>query len=336
MTREEKVKTFDVNGLSVHNQLFGLPFSVDESEIIVIPVPWEATVSFGSGTIDGPSCVFEASKQVDLFSPDHPELWKRGIAMVPEPQHLRTLCEELRPLVEARIDALENGEDPSSDDLEAIELGCRQMNNWVESTAKEYIERGKKVVLLGGDHSTPLGLIKALSNRYPDMGILQIDAHADLRVAYEGFTYSHASIMHNALKETTISSLTQVGIRDFCQQEYEVMENDRRVTTFYDRKIQDERFSGKCWTEIVDKLIANLPIHIYISIDVDGLQPVFCPNTGTPVHGGLTPDELVYFVRKIHNKNIKIIGFDINEVGSSDWDANVASRLLWQICAFIY
>ncbi len=335
MTREEKINAFDINGLSVHDQLFGLPFSEDESEIIVVPVPWEVTVSFGSGTVDGPQFVFEASKQVDLFLPDHPELWKRGIAMIEEPRHLRALSNDLRPLVEARIHAMESKKEPSKVDLEKIEAGCREMNEWVQSTVAFYLQKGKRVVLIGGDHSTPLGYIKALSNIYPEMGVLQIDAHADLRVAYEGLTYSHASIMHNVLSETGITSLTQVGIRDFCHQEYDVMKNDERVTTFFDRDMQKVRFEGGNWQNVVEKIVESLPRQIYLSVDVDGLQPVFCPNTGTPVHGGLTPEELLYLVRKIYSKKIEIIGFDINEVGASEWDANVASRLLWHICAYL-
>lgn len=335
MTREDKIAMFDVNGLSVHDQIYGLPFTIDESEIIVIPVPWEVTVSFGSGTIDGPSMLFDASKQVDLFSVDNPDFWERGVAVVEDPQHLRALSNKLRPLAEARIDAMENGDTPSNEDLLAIEKGCREMNEWVEHTANQFLDNGKFVALIGGDHSTPLGLIKALSKRHPSMGVLQIDAHADLRIAYEGFTYSHASIMYNVLHETSIKSLVQVGIRDYCHQEHDFIKSDARVTTFFDREIQHERFNGKTWADIVDDIVSQLPDTVYISLDVDGLQPVFCPNTGTPVYGGFTPDEVVFLVNKLSKSGKKIVGFDVNEVGANEWDANVAARVVWRFLSVL-
>ncbi|MCH8547106.1 MAG: agmatinase family protein [Cryomorphaceae bacterium] len=335
MTREEKIRLFDVNQLSIHNQLFGLPFTIEESEIVVIPVPWEVTVSYGSGTIDGPAMAFEASKQVDIFHPKYPEHWKRGIAFVDEPNHIRTLSDKLRPLAEKRINALENQADTSIEELAAIEKGCVLMIDWVEKTAKKYIDKGKKVLLLGGDHSTPLGLIKAISEQNDDLGVLQIDAHADLRVAYEGFTYSHASIMHNVLKETSITKLVQLGIRDYCQSEYKYIKDDNRIVTFFDRDIQSRLMAGETWKAIVDEVVAALPKNVYISFDVDGMQPVFCPNTGTPVYGGYTPQQIIFLVEQIKASGRIIKSFDINEIGPDELDANVASRLLWELSALL-
>ena len=335
MTREEKINSFDVNGVSVHDELFGLPFSIDESEIVVIPVPWEVTVSYGSGTIDGPVMAFDSSKQVDIFHPQHPAHWKRGIALIEEPAHIRALSDKLRPLAEKRIDALEQRATPSIEDFAAIEKGCVLMNAWVEKTAQKYLEIGKKVVLLGGDHSTPLGLIKAVSAKYKNIGVLQIDAHADLRVAYEGFTYSHASIMHNVLKESNVSKLVQLGIRDFCQSEYNYIKDDDRITTFFDRDIQRRLMMGGSWKSIVDEVVDALPENVYISFDVDGMQPLFCPNTGTPVYGGYTPEQIVFLVEQIRNAGKNVVSFDINEIGPNEWDANVASRLLWELSVFL-
>lgn len=335
MTREDKIKSFDVNGVSIHNQLFGLPFTLEESEIVVIPVPWEVTVSYGSGTIDGPVMAFEASKQVDIFHPNNPEHWKRGIAFIEEPTHIRALSDKLRPLAEKRIDDLEQQVNTSIEDLAAIEKGCVLMNDWVQKTAQKHLEEGKKVLLLGGDHSTPLGLIKSVADKYEDLGVLQIDAHADLRVAFEGFTYSHASIMHNVLKETSVSKLVQLGIRDYCQSEYKYIKDDKRITTFFDRDIQRRLMSGESWKAIVDEIVDVLPKHVYISFDVDGMQPVFCPNTGTPVYGGYTPEQIVFLVEQIRNSGRQIISFDINEIGPDEWDANVASRLLWELSTYL-
>jgi agmatinase len=337
MTREEKIAAFDVNGISVSKQVFGLPFTEEESHIILIPVPWEVTVSYGKGTVDGPKALLEASWQVDLFNMERPDFWQKGMYMIEEPVHLRRLSDQLRPLAEKRIDALSAGEDPSYEDLQAIEAGCKEMINWVEKTATHYLELGKKIILTGGDHSTPLGMIKALGKKYDTFGVLQIDAHADLREAYEGFTYSHASITYNILKESCIEKVVQVGIRDFCHAEYALAERDERVDIFYDKDLQRALFEGQKWSSLCDKIIRALPQKIYITFDVDGLDPRFCPNTGTPVFGGLTPDQVLYLVSGIIESGRKVIGFDINEigVGNDDWDANVAARLLYNLATLV-
>lgn len=191
------------------------------------------------------------------------------------------------------------------------------------------------IALLGGDHSTPLGFIRALSEQYNRFGILQIDAHADLRKAYEGFTYSHASIMHNALKLPAVGRLVQVGIRDYCDEELEVMKRGMgRIVTHYDQDLKEQLYEGKSWAAICEKIIADLPKEVYISFDIDGLNPKLCPNTGTPVAGGLEFEQAIYLVKKLVKSGRKIIGFDLNEIapGSDDWDANVGARLLFQLC----
>jgi agmatinase len=190
------------------------------------------------------------------------------------------------------------------------------------------------VGLLGGDHSTPLGFLRALSEKYERFGILQIDAHADLRKAYEGFTYSHASIMYNALKLPSVSRLIQVGIRDFCEEEQDVINRSRgRISTFFDEDLKAWRYKGETWDALCNSIIKELPANVYISFDIDGLDPKLCPNTGTPVAGGLEFQEAIYLIKKVAQSR-KIIGFDLCEVapGQNDWDANVGARLLYNLC----
>jgi agmatinase len=191
------------------------------------------------------------------------------------------------------------------------------------------------VGLLGGDHSTPLGFLRALSEQHNRFGILQIDAHADLRKAYEGFTYSHASIMYNALKLPAVGRLVQVGIRDICEEEVNVINRSMgRVVTFFDEDLKDKKISGTPWSALCDTIIQHLPQQVYISFDIDGLDPKLCPNTGTPVAGGLEFQEAVFLIKKVVDAGKTIIGFDLSEVaaGPSDWDANVGARLLFQLC----
>jgi len=219
--------------------------------------------------------------------------------------------------------------------LAEINAACEKMNTYVQEIAASELDAGKICAVLGGDHSTPLGLIREIAKRNEDFGILHIDAHCDLRDAYEGFTYSHASIMFNAVKEKSLSKLVQVGIRDYCQMEADmVSSSDGRIVAFYDRDIKSRMFEGMSWMHICQDIINQLPEKVYVSFDVDGLDPKLCPNTGTPVPGGLEYEQALYLVRMLAESGRAIIGFDVNEVAPGDedeWDANVGARLLYRL-----
>ena len=197
------------------------------------------------------------------------------------------------------------------------------------------MDKGKLVALLGGDHSTPLGYMRALGEKYPEFGILQIDAHCDLRDAYEGFVYSHASIMYNALNEIPqVTKLVQAGTRDFSEGEYEMVQQDSKIKTYFDKDIRNRQYEGETWKTIADEIVAQLPDKVYISFDIDGLDPKLCPNTGTPVQGGFETEEVFYLLQKIQKAGKHIIGFDLSEVSTSEscWDANVGARVLFKLC----
>lgn len=338
---ENDLLTFDPNSLAQEDSnIFGLPFTPENAQQVIIPVPWEVTVSYNAGTAAGPAAIFEASKQVDLFDPDVKDAWKLGLSMIELPESLVHLNAKMRAKAEDYISALESGKDATTDDicgdlLAVINKSCEEMNNWVFEQAQELLSRNKLVGLIGGDHSTPLGLMRALATKYSEFGILHFDAHADLRDAYEGFTYSHASIMFNALNISALSKLVQVGIRDFCEQEYDLVNNSRgRIVSFYDRDIKSRQYAGEDWKHISDAIIAQLPQHVYVSFDVDGLDPKLCPHTGTPVPGGLEFEQAVYVVKRLVESGKTIIGFDVNEVapGTDDeWDANVGARLVYRL-----
>jgi len=195
------------------------------------------------------------------------------------------------------------------------------------------LDENKIPGLLGGDHSTPYGLIKAISERYPNFGILQIDAHMDLRKAYEGFVWSHASIFYNVMQTLPIRKLVQVGIRDYCQEETDyAMSLQDRITINTDRDMRRSLFQGISYHEICKNIIAHLPDEVYVSFDIDGLDPSLCPSTGTPVPGGLSIQEAFYLLELVKESGRKIIGFDLCEVGGNNaWDANVGARVLYKL-----
>jgi agmatinase len=191
------------------------------------------------------------------------------------------------------------------------------------------------VAMVGGEHSVPLGYIRALSEQHERFGILQIDAHADLRKSYEGFTYSHASIMYNVLKLPAVGRLVQVGIRDYSHDEVNLMKRAMgRVIAFLDEDIKERLYNGKTWDSICDEIVGQLPKEVYISFDIDGLDPKLCPHTGTPVAGGLEFHQAVHLIKKVALSGRIIIGFDLCEVagGDDDWDANVGARILFHLC----
>jgi len=332
--------SFDPNSLAQKDSnIFGLPFTAQTAQQVIIPVPWEVTVSYNAGTAEGPASIFEASKQVDLYDPDVKDAWKLGLAMLDLPENLVELNQEMRSKAEEYIDALEDGKSATTDGacaglLEEINESCEQMNTWVFEQADVLLKQNKLVGLIGGDHSTPLGLMRALGLKYKDFGILHFDAHADLRDAYEGFKYSHASIMFNALSIGSLTRLIQVGIRDFCEQEAELVKDSQgRIVSYYDRDIKSRMYGGESWKQISDEIVRHLPQHVYVSFDVDGLDPKLCPNTGTPVPGGLEFEQAVYVVKRLVESGKTIIGFDVNEVapGEDEWDANVGARLVYRL-----
>lgn len=344
MSKAEKIKNFNPNDLGDKNaNIYGLPFTTDEAEVVIVPVPWEVTVSYAAGTAKGPQAVFDASFQVDLYDPNIKDAWKIGVAMDKIPTNIQKKSNGLRKKAETYIGMLEDGKSAEKNATmrkiqTEVNKECKEMNAWVKQRVLHFMNKNKVVALLGGDHSSPLGMMQALAEKHKSFGILQIDAHADLRDAYEGFEFSHASIMFNALKIKQVEKLVQVGIRDYCEAEAQLVEKSKgRIKTFYDRDIKHQQYEGKSWSKVCDDIIKQLPDKIYLSFDIDGLDPKLCPNTGTPVSGGFETEEILFLIQKIVESKKTIIAFDINEIapGKDEWDANVGARMLYRIANLV-
>ncbi|NQU51804.1 MAG: agmatinase family protein [Bacteroidetes bacterium] len=339
MKNTPRKNEFNPSGVGLKNGNFiGLPFTEDSANIVLIPVPWDVTVSYGEGTALAPQAILEASVQLDLYDADVKDAWKQGIFMQPLNENILEDRNEVRPQAAMYIDFLENGGSVTENvgmksALEKINNRCEELNNWVYRQSKSLLEQDKLVGIVGGDHGVPLGFIKALSEKYADFGVLQIDAHMDLRNSYEGFTYSHASIFNNALELKSISKLVQVGIRDYCEEEVErVIQESERISVFYDQQIKENIFNGSNWNQQCEEIIKELPKRVYISFDIDGLDPKLCPITGTPVPGGLEFSEATFLIKKLVESGRNIIGFDVCEVGNNDWDASVGARIIYKLC----
>jgi agmatinase len=332
---------YDPDDISIPNgNYFAFPFTPEESALVLQSVPWDVTTSYRTGTAKGPEAILEASVQLDKYDFDHPGGWRKGIGTLEFDYSIRQTSRRLREEAEKVIIHLESGGGPDEEyaarKLERINEASRRLNDSVYAVTKEWLDAGKKVGLVGGDHSTPYGHIRAIAEKYGPIGILQIDAHADLRPAYEGFQYSHASIMHNVLADLpAVESLVQVAVRDLSEAEAARIASDARITAFSNHRLAGQRFDGVPWREQCRQIAEQLPRKVYVSFDIDGLTPEYAPSTGTPVPGGITFDEAVGLLAEVVRSGREIVGFDLCEVTpdpNNDWDANVGARVLYKLC----
>jgi agmatinase len=339
---------FDPNSLGVFNgNYFGLPYGVEDSEIVIVEAPWDVTVSYGEGCSRGPERIMQASLQVDYMTPFMDEAWKMRLGTLAAHTDWLAQNDKLREKAKQLITFYEEGHSIQEDFsmqklLNEVNQGCSAFHDAIEARCSEILDAGKKVLLLGGDHSTPLGYLRALSKRQKeDFSILQIDAHADLRPAYEGFEFSHASILHNSYGLPRVDKVVQVGIRDFCPQEADLIKSENKISTFFDWQLQKAQMEGKSWKALVEEIIAPLGKNVYITFDIDGLDPRFCPHTGTPVPGGLEYQQAVYLMNAVVESGRRLVGADLVEVAPSpyndadEWDANVGARMLFTMAVLL-
>jgi agmatinase len=331
---------FDPNNTGINNgNIFGFPYSFEESQTIIIPVCSDITCSYRKGTAYAPQKILEESVQLDFFSPYLNEAWKQKVFILPLNHQLIELNQKIGNTATQVIQKLESGLELNELDkvkLHEVNAFCNQQEQNIKTLSSEILSKDKVPVVLGGDHSAPLGLIQALAEKNDEFGILQIDAHADLRSSYQGFDNSHASIMFNALKSTQISKLVQVGVRDICQDEVDFINTSSgRIKTYFDWDIKSEKYKGKTWHQQCETIAQELPSKIYISFDIDGLDPKLCPNTGTPVPGGLEFDQASYLLNYLVENGKQIVGADLCEVGNQQWDANVGARVLFLLVSLI-
>lgn len=323
--------------------IFGLPHQEQDAALVLLPVPWEATTSYGGGTSKGPFAILEASGQIDLFDGSVHKPYEPGIYMRPESKQVRAWNKAAKAAAQKVIKA--GGRVEGRKDLRAAlktvnELSER-LNGWVRAQSSELMRAGKIVGVVGGDHSVPLGAFQAAAESHGEFGLLHFDAHSDTRDAYEGFVHSHASIMRNALDSIPrITRLVQVGIRDFCEEEQAYVDaQGNRAKMFTDRAINESRFAGKSFAAIAQEIVAELPEKVWITFDIDGLDPKLCPGTGTPVPGGLEFAQAEHLIAAVARSGRRIIGFDLVEVSpspSGEWDANVGMRLLYKLAAWTF
>lgn len=317
---------------------FGLGWEVQESEIVILPAPWDVTTSYQDGTSRGPKAILDASSQIDYFSPYRSKAWETRIGTLKAPAHWLSLNGDLRSMAKQIIAALESGQNAPEALLAKVNQASATFHQELYAQALAQLKAGKKLVTLGGDHSVSYGPILAHGEIHGAFSVLHFDAHADLRVAYEGFEHSHASIMDHVVQMPFVKSLVQVGLRDVSPEEMARTEQDPKIHAFFDWDLHRSRAKGINWKAQCAEIIQHLGEKVYVSFDVDGLDPKFCPSTGTPVPGGLELADVFFLLEELERSGRKIIGADLVEVAPSpqgEWDANVGARILFQLCQFL-
>ncbi len=272
--------------------------SFDSARVLVLPVSYEGTVSYGIGTGAGAMAIVDASRNMELYEEEtDSEVYKIGI---------HTLKEFLpRSTPEAMMQSLYD-------------------------YSKDLVKTCKFVCMLGGEHSVSAPIIKAHAEQYHDMSVLQIDAHADLRDTYDGTPHSHASIMARVVKDLRIPSV-QVGIRSISADEVRLIETGLPTKIFWARDI-----AGR--TDWIDDAINSLTENVYLTIDIDGLDPSIVPTTGTPEPGGLGWYETLTLIRKLAEKK-RIVGMDLVEYSyfeNYDSPAFLCAKLVYKSLAYIF
>jgi agmatinase len=323
-------------GASPGSGVFGLSHAREDSDVILVPVPLDATVSYGAGTADGPAAILQASHQVELFDIQTGRPYERGIHMLPISDEIRGRSDAARQLVEA-LAAAEN--EAGSAVHAQVDALCAEVHASVYQTVADILAEGRLPGVVGGDHSVALGAIRAVAERCPGLGVLHLDAHADLRDSYEGFRYSHASIMDNVLREVPgVAKIVQVGIRDLCETEARAAAQDPRLVQHHDVVWRQRLAAGETLDSILQEVVGALPADVYISFDIDGLDPALCPGTGTPVPGGMLFHEARLLLQAVVDSGRRILGFDLSEVapspGGGEWDGNVGARILYSLIGF--
>ena len=302
-------------------------------------VPWGVTTTFGFGTENCYQSIRSVYHQLDSL---HPFLnYSINLQFIEPNQSILDLNHTFYLKSKEIINDCNNDKFLSENQLISLKMineSSVELNNMVYLDTLNLLKQKKQFVLCGGEHGVGVGYLKALSEFYSSFSVLQIDSHMDCRLSYFGFEYSHASVMTHYSSFEKVDSITQVGIRDYDQSELEFQQiQSTNFNLFTDYSIHKRLFEGESWSSIVDSILNTLSENVFISLDVDGLMLYLCPNTGTPVPGGLSYNQLLYLLERLYYSK-KLIGAEVVEVNSpknSTWDANVAARLLQTIAGLL-
>ncbi len=265
---------------------------------VILPLSYEGTVTYGKGTSRGPRAIIKASQQLELYDEElDQETYRLGIHTLKGIKGEKTLSPE-------------------------------EMTEAVYREASRLVKDKKFLVSLGGEHSLSLGLVRALSDKYKDLSVLQLDAHADLRDEYQATKYNHACIGRRLLE---LAPLTQVGARSLSREEADYIRDEKRLKVFYASRIIDRR-------DWMAEAFSSLSPNVYLTLDLDVLDPGIMPAVGTPEPGGLGWTDTLNFLRQLTEKK-RIVSFDLMELSPQPGNIApdfLAAKLAYKLLGYIF
>jgi agmatinase len=273
----------------------GVDRDLESSQVVVLPVPYEWTVSYGTGTRNGPEAIIDASAHVELYDQElDAEPYKIGIHTA------QTVWPDVR--------------------------GPEQMIGTISKRCHQFLDQDKFLVVLGGEHSVTVGAVQAHLKRHHKMCVLQLDAHADLRESYHATKWGHASTMRRV---GDLCPAVGVGIRSLSREEIDYV-RAKDLNIFFAHQIHED-------PEWISKVLEKLAAEVYVTIDLDALDPGIMPGVGTPVPGGLTWHQVLDLLRRVASEK-RVVGFDVVELApipgqvASDF---LAAQLVYKFLGYI-
>ncbi|MBT3424691.1 MAG: hypothetical protein HOD63_13800 [Bacteroidetes bacterium] len=343
--RDKKLIEFDVNKAGPRaDGIFALPFDLDESDAVIIPIPWDIS-SPNDGAANAPEAILEASKSLSLFQEKLEDAWKNGIFMHNIPlkwkessYKLRKIRNRIERQFRKKLSEAKRAE--LITDCKNINLTSKLLNDWVEHISGEYLKSHKLVGLLGGDQAISSGFITALSRNYDNIGILHLDAYPNLYRSYEGLDYSDFSSMYHALKLNQVKKLVLAGCREVTYEEKEVIDKNYQIIKYYsDKYIKEKQFKGTTFKMLISEIISPLPKNVYISFDASVLQPHLMPQVGFPQPSGFSYEEISFLISELMQSGKRIIGFDLCGIRpkkeNENWDAQLGAQLLLELTSLM-
>lgn len=311
----------------------GKETTLKQADVVLCLVPWELTITSKAGTAKAPKEILKASCAIDSFDPNYhyqPTIYTN----LSPYSTIKKINSTYFSNSQALIDKIEKGKMLSKTDITTLEdmnKASKIINQLIKDNTHKCLSKNQIPAIIGGDHSSPYGQILTIQKTEP-ITIIHIDAHMDLRQNYYGFEFSHASIMYNVEQLPNVKKIIQIGVRDFCSEEKQYADNSEKIHSITDYEISEQLLTGKNnWHELCQMILNNINNKVYISLDVDGLTLENCPNTGTPVPGGLTYQQVVYLIKQIANRHT-IVGFDVCETGNDHIDCVVSAKLINALC----
>ncbi len=330
----EKFKKFNPSDQAMPGKIFGMPHSKDDAMMHVFPINSAITVSGTEGAENGPDGLLEGSACIELFNKNYRrDAYLPGMYLLEKDNAIGDLHKKGRNIFLELIKT--DLEIARTFDADKVNEFCELLNSRVENWIKKSLDDGHIVAAIGGCHGSIYGAVAAHAKKYKDFTLLMIDAHLDLRKAYEGVTYSHASVMWNILNNIPeVKHLVCVGIRSYGLDEYDfVRDNRNRVSVYYADDMQESQDKKSAsWRDICQIIVNSIPTEdVYLSFDHDGFEVHLCSSTGTPVPGGLSMWQAKVLIETIAREK-RIIGFDLNEmVPNTQVDRNSAAEIFYHM-----